>query len=435
MSTPTTATVAATAARSAWDGLETGVVTGVVGAEEVAMEVWKKKSGIEASLFILVHLGTVSCTAPGATTSPPTGRSPSRSHTPGCSPPARTPVSPSSATTSPGSPPKACPSPLAPARSHPPDLALTQILDVFALLTETYPRYIDTPSRDAVQHIGMLLVHRDESIRDTPKLGVLDNVLGWLAHEVAHLSRSALRLSLVPRPLTASSSYAAADLFVLLSWACGLYTTSLAASPDLASSDAWRVLTGVLATLLDLQLNPSTQSKPTMQKSALVRTRRALRSAPKQLHLLISTLVSQAKSSQTPLVYIPLLSTAVDVMIRLKSIKDESLKQVPKVRAHRPWAFLADLPQEGIVNLYTTHVLMSKTAVPAHTSVRRFTNTRHPAHRLQNALGDFIRTTITPDDFSTSILPTMEKALLRSPEYSLSGRPSLARICRLLDVL
>ena len=58
---------------------------------------------------------------------------------------------------------------------------------------------------------------------------------------------------------------------------------------------------------------------------------------------------------------------------------------------------------------------MSKTAVPAHTSVRRFTNTRHPTHRLQNALGDSIRTTISPDDFS-SILLTMEKAILRSPE-------------------
>ena len=63
-----------------------------------------------------------------------------------------------------------------------------------------------------------------------------------------------------------------------------------------------------------------------MQQSALARTRRALRSAPKHLHLLIATLVSQVK---TPLVYIPLLSAAVDVMIRLKNIKDEALKQIP----------------------------------------------------------------------------------------------------------
>ena len=78
---------------------------------------------------------------------------------------------------------------------------------------------------------------------------------------------------------------------------------------------------------------------------------------------------------------------------------------------------------------------MSKTAVPAHTSVRRFTNTCHPTHRLQNARCDFIRTTISPDDLSTTILPTIEKALLRSPEYSFSGRPSPACVCCLLDAL
>ncbi|KAH0828924.1 armadillo-type protein [Lanmaoa asiatica] len=272
----------------------------------------------------------------------------------------------------------------------------TRVLDVFELLTATYPRYIDTPSRDAAEQIGMRLVQKDESIRNAPKLGVLDHVLGWLANEVAHISK--------PAP----SSYAAADIFVLLNWSCGLYTTCVSDSPDFSSSDAWRVLTGVLATLLDLQLNPSTRSKHTMQKSALVRTRRALRSAPEHLHFLMSTLVTRAKSSQTPLIYIALLSTAVDVTIRLKNVKDESLKQIPLSI------------KEGIVNLYTTHVLMSKTAVPAHSSVRLFTNGRHPAHPLQNALYDFIRTTIGPDDLSTSVLPTIEKALLRSPEYSLS---------------
>lgn len=226
-----------------------------------------------------------------------------------------------------------------------PDLTLSQVLDVFKLLTETYPRYIDTTSRDAVEEIGMRLVQKDESIRDAPKLGVLDHVLGWLANQVAHISKPAPRsapssLSIVPRLLSFffSSSYAAADLFVLLNWSCGLYTTCLAASPDFVSSDGWRALTGIFATLLDLQLAPSTRSKPTMQKSALVRTRRALRSAPQHLHLLMSTLVAHAKSSQSPLVYIPLLATAVDVTIRLKNAKDQSLRQIPpsvKVSAHR----------------------------------------------------------------------------------------------------
>ncbi|KAI9456474.1 hypothetical protein HD554DRAFT_2145036 [Boletus coccyginus] len=66
--------------------------------------------------------------------------------------------------------------------------------------------------------------------------------------------------------------------------------------------------------------------------------------------------------------------------------------------------------KEGIINLYTMRVLVSKAAVPPHSS---------------NALYDFIRTTIGPDDLSTSVLSTMEKALLQSPEYSLSGTLSL----------
>ena len=62
-----------------------------------------------------------------------------------------------------------------------------------------------------------------------------------------------------------------------------------------------------------------------MQKSALVRTRRALRSAPNKLPTLIATLISQAKSSQIPLTLVPLIGVAVDVTIRLKNVKDESL--------------------------------------------------------------------------------------------------------------
>jgi len=66
-----------------------------------------------------------------------------------------------------------------------------------------------------------------------------------------------------------------------------------------------------------------------MQKSALVRTRRALRSAPEELPTLMSTLIAQAKSSQAPLTQISLLSIAVDVTFRLKNVKDESLTHIP----------------------------------------------------------------------------------------------------------
>lgn len=40
---------------------------------------------------------------------------------------------------------------------------------------------------------------------------------------------------------------------------------------------------------------------------------------------------------------------------------------------------------------------------------------------VQTALHDFIHSYVTSEDFASIVLPAMEKALLRSPEISLSG--------------
>ncbi|KAG1832884.1 armadillo-type protein [Suillus subalutaceus] len=261
-------------------------------------------------------------------------------------------------------------------------LSLRQIMDVFKLLTQTYPRYVDGASRDAVEEVGMTLIEKDETADADQKLGVTEQVLGWLANEVSHIAKRG-----------SPSTYAPADIFVLLSWACGLYATCLRSSPGFTSSPQWNVLVEIFATLLDMQLNRSTRTKPTMQKSAFVRTRRALRSAPEKLPALMATLVAQAKSSQIPLIQIPLLSTAVDVTLRLKNVKDESFTQIPSAI------------KNDILDLYTTCVVMSKNPVPSHSS---------------SALHDFIGTCVTSSDLTANVLPTMEKALLRSPEYSLS---------------
>ena len=72
---------------------------------------------------------------------------------------------------------------------------LSQTLDIFKLLTGTYPRYVDTASREAVEAVGMELVKRDE-LRGTAegdleenKLGVTEQILGWLANEVGRISK------------------------------------------------------------------------------------------------------------------------------------------------------------------------------------------------------------------------------------------------------
>jgi hypothetical protein len=73
------------------------------------------------------------------------------------------------------------------------------------------------------------------------------------------------------------SSYAPSDLFVLLSWSCGLYTVCIKHNAQFTLSDPWKALIGSMATLLDM-IAESTKAKPALKKGALVRTRRALRS-------------------------------------------------------------------------------------------------------------------------------------------------------------
>lgn len=68
---------------------------------------------------------------------------------------------------------------------------------MFKLLTQTYSRYVDTASREAVEAVGIELVRRDE-LRGTPegephenKLGVTEQILGWLANEVGQIYKRA----------------------------------------------------------------------------------------------------------------------------------------------------------------------------------------------------------------------------------------------------
>ena len=76
------------------------------------------------------------------------------------------------------------------------DLSLSQILDIFKLLTLTYPRYTDSGSQDAVEAVGIELVRRDElrgsdaGEQNEVKLGVAEQILGWLSHEVGRLAKN-----------------------------------------------------------------------------------------------------------------------------------------------------------------------------------------------------------------------------------------------------
>lgn len=58
-------------------------------------------------------------------------------------------------------------------------------MDIFRLLTLTYPKYNDKASQDAVEEVGMAFVLRDETRED--KFGVAEQIIGWLSNEVSGL--------------------------------------------------------------------------------------------------------------------------------------------------------------------------------------------------------------------------------------------------------
>ena len=72
---------------------------------------------------------------------------------------------------------------------------MAQVLDIFKLLTQTYPRYVDSLSRAAVEAVGVELVRRDETRgtasgeADERKLGVAEQIVGWLAQEVDRMAK------------------------------------------------------------------------------------------------------------------------------------------------------------------------------------------------------------------------------------------------------
>lgn len=69
------------------------------------------------------------------------------------------------------------------------DLSLAQTLDVFRLLTLTYPLYHDPASRDAAEDLGMQLVLRDEERPQEERQGVAEHIVGWLGVEVGRITK------------------------------------------------------------------------------------------------------------------------------------------------------------------------------------------------------------------------------------------------------
>ncbi|KAF5388937.1 hypothetical protein D9757_005117 [Collybiopsis confluens] len=260
------------------------------------------------------------------------------------------------------------------------DPSLLQTLDVFKLLTLTYPRYPDNPSREAVEEVGMLLVRRDEEREQ--KFGVAEQIVGWISNEVGKFVKRG-----------SPNSFAPSDLFVLLSWCCGIYAVCLEANPTFTQESSYKSIVGSIAVLLDM-ISESNRSKSSLKSGALVRVRRVLRSSGDKIPTLVTNLVElvTSKNSQNPLKFIQLIGVAVAVLVRLKNVKEAPSDRISEVL------------KSQILSLYISIILMSRSPVPQHILI---------------SLEDFIRHFVTSQIFETEILPTADKALLRSPEFSL----------------
>jgi hypothetical protein len=60
------------------------------------------------------------------------------------------------------------------------------VLDVFELLMQTYPRYADSSSREAVQAVGKELVQCDETGEHRR---VTEQIVGRIANEVGGIAK------------------------------------------------------------------------------------------------------------------------------------------------------------------------------------------------------------------------------------------------------
>lgn len=83
----------------------------------------------------------------------------------------------------------------------------------------------------------------------------------------------------------------------------------------------------------------------------------------------MNTLLAQSKILSSPLVVIPLLGIAVDVTMHLKGVEDENLTSISTelkvIDAVRIGLHLT-ASQTGILTLYSSSVLMSRTHISPH---------------------------------------------------------------------
>ncbi|KAE8397245.1 armadillo-type protein [Aspergillus pseudonomiae] len=241
---------------------------------------------------------------------------------------------------------------------------------LLGLLFKTYPRYVDRPSRQAVQ----------QCLRSLLKSPVPTDDLKYLTQK---LQAEASKLTL-----------SSASALVLLEW-CSVILQALSNDPETPLS---AILDIIAADAKVLETCLASNPKLPLKQSALRVTRRALRAVfssgtcgEDAVRQSTRRLTSDSTSGQRNA---PFLGVISGVCARLPA-KKPVLEEEKKL----------------IINFYVKELIGSKTAPPAH---------------IADALSDFFVSFVSYEDVTSEIIPPLEKAILRSPEVVLGGLvPSL----------
>ncbi|KIO34015.1 hypothetical protein M407DRAFT_17270, partial [Tulasnella calospora MUT 4182] len=262
------------------------------------------------------------------------------------------------------------------------DQSQSQIHDILGIISNTYARYVDGPSREAVIAALEALIRRDESKTEEPKYGIAEYLLGWLRAEI-------------PRAVLGSAS----DQFVLLTWCAKLYDILLDCNAALPDTPHWPILISLFSKILDSILDDSSHAKPTIRSASLVHSRRAVRNHPNAIPNALTASLKLAETSSPPTRFAPFMGLVIDVGIRIKPSKSISINIQDALR-----------DSKAILNFYVNHILGSKSLLPRQT---------------KSAFDDFFRNIVGEDDFSSTLLPGIEQALGRGTPAAAEASSSL----------
>lgn len=231
------------------------------------------------------------------------------------------------------------------------------------LLFLTYPYYIDRPSRLAVQECLRAILRATTDQEDLRRL-------------VARLQRECTKSSLAP-----------ASAFALVGWCSTILQHFSTASIPLTL-----ILDVISAHAKVLELCLEQFVRPSVQRAALRVTRRALRAlfvsenlGEEVVRESIVRLTGETRAQRNA----PFIGVISGVTARFESRKAA-----------------AEGVKTQVITFYVKEVVSSRTAIPSH---------------IATALSDFFATYVTKDDFEKEVLPSLEKAILRSPEIVLNG--------------